>query len=194
VHTYVAGILNCLPTNELAALSQELHAGGHRFLITRELDIAKGYLRERYADALTARYGIIASSKDRWLPAFGIDNSFQATKKLKVGPWYNSEPFDAQSCCQLDTVATEFSSQGLELDCALLAWGSDLRWDHRQWSIEYSRGSRPPLKDPLTVRKNVYRVLMTRGRDGTVVYIPQDKRLDLTYQHLVECGMHILNA
>ena len=169
-----------------------MHEGGHRFLLTRDLEAAKSYLRERYADAKFARYGLIASSKDKWLPSFGVDNTFQTTKQLRVGPWYNAPPTDAQSCCQLETVATEFSSQGLELDCALLAWGSDLLWAGDDWSVEFSGKNRPPLKDPLTVRKNVYRVLLTRGRDGTVVFVPPDPRMDATAEWLAATGMRSL--
>ena len=109
-----------------------------------------------------------------------------------MGPWYNAPPTDTQSCCQLDTVATEFSSQGLELDCALLAWGSDLLWTCDDWSVEFSGKNRPPLKDPLTVRKNVYRVLLTRGRDGTVVFLPPDPRMDATAERLLATGMRTL--
>jgi DUF2075 family protein len=146
----------------------------------------------RPGKASFARYGLVASSKDKWLPSFGVDNTFQTTKQLRVGPWYNASPTDSQSCCQLETVATEFSSQGLELDCALLAWGSDLLWAGDDWSIEFAGKNRPPLRDPLTVRKNVYRVLLTRGRDGTVVFIPPDERLDATCTRLLDCGMRDL--
>lgn len=121
-----------------------------------------------------------------------MDNSFQTTKQLRVGPWYNAEPSDPRSCCQLQTVATEFSSQGLELDFALLAWGSDLLWSGSDWSIEYAGRNRPPLRDPLTVRKNVYRVLLTRGRDGTVVFVPPDSRMDRTFERLLAVGMREL--
>jgi hypothetical protein len=193
VHQFVAGLLDGQAASSLAALANELHEGGHRFLLTRSLDSARDYLRERYADAKFARYGLVASSKDKWLPSFGVDNTFQTTKQLRVGPWYNAAPSDSQSCCQLETVATEFSSQGLELDCALLAWGSDLLWARDDWSIEFSGKNRPPLKDPLTVRKNVYRVLLTRGRDGTVMYVPEDPRMDATYARLTECGIRTLD-
>jgi len=192
VHQFVAGLLDGQAASALAALADELHAGGHRFLLTRSLDSARDYLRERYADAKFARYGLVASSKDKWLPTFGVDNTFQTTKQLRVGPWYNAAPSDSQSCCQLETVATEFSSQGLELDCALLAWGSDLLWAGDDWSIEFSGKNRPPLNDPLTVRKNVYRVLLTRGRDGTVVYVPEDPRIDGTFERLRAAGMREL--
>jgi len=192
LHQFVAGLLEGMPVDQLRMLADELHRGGHRFLLTRDLEAARSYLRERYADARYARYGLVASSKDKWLPQFGVDNTFQTTKQLRVGPWYNADPSDPQSCCRLDTVATEFSSQGLELDCALLAWGSDLLWTGEDWSIEFSGKNRPPLKDPLTLRKNVYRVLLTRGRDGTVVFVPPDARMDGTMERLVSAGMPIL--
>ena len=193
VHDFVAGILDKMDVVDLSKLAYELHAGGHRFLITRDLDKAKAYLRERYEDASEARYGLLASSKDKWLPNYGVDNTFQTTKRLKVGPWYNSSPTSPDSSCMLETVATEFASQGLELDCALLAWGSDLIWENDNWTHTYGGGNRPPLKDPLTVRKNVYRVLLTRGRDGTVIYVPDDRRMDSTYAQLLKAGIHELS-
>ena len=192
VHQFVAGLLDGLSADQLRPLADELNEGGHRFLLTRDLDAAQCYLRERYADARFARYGLVASSKDKWLPQFRVDNTFQTTKKLRVGPWYNAEPTDERSCCRLQTVATEFASQGLELDCALLAWGSDLLWVADRWSIEFAGTNRPPLKDPLTVRKNVYRVLLTRGRDGTVVFVPRDARMDGTVERLTAVGMRML--
>ncbi len=192
VHQFVAGLMDGQSADGLSRLADELHAGGHRFLLTRRLDAAREYLRERYADARFARFGLVASSKDKWLPSFGVDNTFRTTKQLRVGPWYNAPPTDSQSCCQLETVATEFSSQGLELDCALLAWGSDLLWAGDDWSIEFAGKNRPPLKDPLTVRKNVYRVLLTRGRDGTVVFVPPDARMDATAEWLAAAGFRDL--
>ena len=194
VHQFVAGLLDGLAPGTLRRWADELHDGGHRFLVTRDLESARSYLRERYADARFARYGIVASSKDKWLPRHGVDNTFQTTKQLRVGPWYNADPSDSQSCCRLQTVATEFSSQGLELDCALLAWGSDLLWTDGGWSIEFAGTNRPRLKDPLTVRKNVYRVLLTRGRDGTVVFVPPEARMDATYERLLAVGMRELRS
>jgi hypothetical protein len=194
VHQFVGGLLDGLSVDVLRRWADELHEGGHRFLVTRDLDAARAYLHERYADARFARYGLVASSKDKWLPAHGVDNSYWTTNKLRVGPWYNADPSDPLSCCQLQTVATEFSSQGLELDCALLAWGSDLLWSGDAWSIEFAGKNRPPLKDPLTVRKNVYRVLLTRGRDGTVVFVPSDGRMDSTFRRLVDVGMRELGG
>jgi hypothetical protein len=190
----VSGLLDSRPSHDLAKVAAELDANAHRFLITRDLASASSYLRERYMNATEARFGLLASSKDKWLPEFGVDNTFQTTKRLRVGPWYNATPDSPQSCCQLETVATEFSSQGLELDCALVAWGSDLLWIADDWSIAHSRGTRGVLKDPTVLRKNVYRVLLTRGRDGTVIFVPSDVRFDTTYERLRDIGMRELGS
>ncbi|MGB5177286.1 MAG: DNA/RNA helicase domain-containing protein, partial [Gammaproteobacteria bacterium] len=192
VHEFVAGILGGMKSSSMALLGDVLYQEGHRFLVSRDLNVAQSYLKDRYEGATEARYGILASSKDKWLLSHGVDNSYMTTKRLKVGPWYNYPSSSPESCCQLQTVATEFSSQGLELDCALLAWGSDLLWENGDWTVKYGGTNRPPLKDPQTVRKNVYRVLLTRGRDGTVIYIPKDERMNATYERLVSVGMREL--
>src|SRR5690606_22848430 len=101
-------------------------------------------------------------------------------------------PISPRSCRQLREVATEFASQGLELDFALLAWGSDLRRADGAWTDDLSRGYRNRVKDRLTLRKNVYRVLLTRGRDGTVVFVPPAPELDETFAYLQACGVREL--
>ncbi len=193
VHQFVRQLLEGTDPAEAGRIGEELYSAGHRFLLTRNLEHGKSYLRERYQEARSFRFGMLASAKDKWLPRFGVDNSFQTTKRLRVGPWYNAEPSDAQSCCQLDAVATEFSSQGLELDATLLAWGSDLLRSDGAWSIENSRGTRGRVHDPEALRRNVYRVLLTRGRDGTVVFAPPSPELDETADYLLGAGFRSID-
>jgi len=192
VHLYVESLLEDTSTITLSEIADELWSNGHRFLITRTLQAAKNYLIERYEDASEARYGILASSKDKDLEKYGVDNTFQTTKRLKVGPWFNRPKDDELSCCRLETVATEFSSQGLELDFALLGWGTDLLWDQNAWSMKGSRGTRDRVENPMQLRRNVYRVLLTRGRDGTIVFVPPSPKFDSTYMHLVQAGFREL--
>lgn len=44
------------------------------------------------------------------------------------------------------------------------------------------------MRDPYRLRVNAYRVLLTRGRDATMVYVPSMNALDETYEHLVSTG------
>src|SRR5262249_50227682 len=126
LHRFVQGVLSAAPPSQLHGMACSLEANGFHLRITRSLADAKQYLRDRYKDDRDARFGIIASSKDKELVNWGIPNDFQSTKRVRVGPWY-SDAEDApakRSCRLLDTCVTEFAAQGLELDATLLAWGA----------------------------------------------------------------------
>ena len=86
---------------------------------------------------------------------------------------------------------TEFAAQGLELDAALLCWGSDLVREQSGWSIARARGYKKGslVRDPYQLRLNAYRVLLTRGRDGTVIFVPPISQLDETWRYLRACGV-----
>jgi hypothetical protein len=165
---------------------------GMNLYVTRDLELAKTYLRDRYAKSPNARFGIVASSRDRDLPKFGVENDYMSTKQVKLGPWFADGTRSAKSCCRLESVMTEFGCQGLELEMALLAWGTDLVRSQGRWSIDNAKGYRPTgqskPRDPYQLRLNAYRVLLTRGRDGTVVFVPPMPKLDETWTHLRELG------
>jgi len=86
-------------------------------------------------------------------------------------------------------VVTEFGCQGLELDMPLIAWGSDLTWDGIKWQSNIRKNK---ARDPHTLRINSYRVLLTRGRDGLVVFVPEEADLDSTYEVLLSSGFQEL--
>ena len=199
VHEYVAGLVEPTPaaTETQSKLAGQLAAEGHDLRITRDLYVAKAYLRERYADDRDARFGLVASSRDRDLERFGVPNDFQSTKRLRYGPWYGDDEQAAggYSCRHLRDCVTEFGAQGLELDAVLLAWGTDFKRDAAGWSIVRARGYRrggPPVHDPWQLRANAYRVLLTRARDATVVFIPPLLELDGTYAYLEASGFRPL--
>ncbi|MCL5735368.1 MAG: DUF2075 domain-containing protein [Actinobacteria bacterium] len=152
-----------------AAHAEAMEKQGFRLYLTRDLQRATRYVRERYRSEQDKRYGLLGSSKGRLNP-FGIPTDYQSTKRLRVGPWYYDDPSTAKSCCQLDSAATEFQCQGLELDLPIVGWGADLHWNGRSWQSLPQRRSR--AHDPQKLRLNSYRVLLTRGRDGLVLYVP----------------------
>jgi hypothetical protein len=192
LHRFVASLLAMESSIALQSIADRLETSGLHLRITRELADAKRYLRDRYADSPDARFGIVASSRDKSLEAFDIPNGFNATKRVQFGPWYSDPEEDSrgQSCRRLTDCVTEFGAQGLELDAALLAWGSDLRWTGERWSSELARRYKQKgrVHDPHQLRVNAYRVLLTRGRDGTVVFVPPLRELDETYERLVSSG------
>ncbi len=190
LHRFVGQLLEGDPGRECGGLAKRLESQGYHLRISRSLEMARAYLRERYATNPEARFGTIASSKDKHLEQFGVPNGFQATKRIRYGPWYGDGEESRSSCRHLQDVITEFGAQGLELDASLLAWGTDFRRLAGRWSNDLARGYRlgSNVKDPFQLRKNAYRVLLTRGRDATVVYVPRMPELDQTHGFLVDAG------
>ena len=199
VHRFVAELLEGAPSAGLRTLAGQLESSGYHLRITRTLEVARHYLWDRYGDQPEKRFGLLASSRDRMLPReFGIPSDFQSTKNVRKGPWYG-DPKDhpaRRSCCLLQEVMTEFGAQGLELDAALVAWGSDYRrlpepgatWCS-QLAAKYRKGV---VRDPHQLRLNSYRVLLTRGREATVVFVPPSSLLDDTFAHLKASGFREL--
>lgn len=163
---------------------------GFDLYLTRSLQAAKQYVRFRYEDQPEKRFGLLASSKAKNLVRHGVQNEFNFTRNLRVGPWYVDPPDSPRSCCALHDVATEFACQGLELDFPIVAWGDDLVWDGHRWRSKPPRRSQ--ARDPHRLRVNSYRVLLTRGRDGFVVFVPPEMAMDDTAEALLSAGLERL--
>jgi hypothetical protein len=193
LHAFVRNLLVAAPAASLSSQAAALERVGFNFRLTRSLDDAKTYLRERYSDNRDARFGVLASSRDRDLVTFGVMNDFQSTKRLRVGPWYGDaeDDYNSRSGRLMEECATEFGAQGLELDAALVAWGTDLALDGGKWSnARASKYQRPGMvKDPMQLRLNAYRVLLTRGRDACVLFVPPLDCLDETWRYFVDMGL-----
>lgn len=156
--------------------------------VTRDLEEAKRYVRSRYPDEPGKRYGLIASSHATNLDAYGVKRHFLDTRKVKESRWFNAEADDPLSSNALEVPVTEFGCQGLELDMPIVCWGSDYVWNGRSWHATAIR-RKYPLASPERIVRNAYRVLLTRGRDGFVVFLPSDDALDQTEHALLASGI-----
>jgi len=200
---WVDGLLTGGDRARGSELAARLEAAGYHLRMTRDLDTAKHYFRARYAEAPEARYGLIASSRDKILQEWGIPNDYRSTKAMRLGPWYGDDEQSPRSCRRLIECVTEFGAQGLELDGVLLAWGTDLIWeegvggerDSGAWSNARAKrhAHSAHVRDPFQLRINAYRVLLTRGRDGTVIFVPPLSELDATAARLQAFGVKVLD-
>lgn len=164
VAAYIAGDIS-----GASRLSPALKAQAFNMYVTTDLLRAKRYAFERYGGT-DKRFGLLASAKAHNLAELGIYNGFTGTRR-NVAAWYNAPPSDPRSSCQLSRPETEFQCQGLELDLPIICWGDDLRWEQQTWR-SYARTVW--AHDSHQLRLNSYRVLLTRGRDGFIVYLPDN--------------------
>lgn len=152
-------------------------AGRYPIAITRDLPRTKQWVREHARG--TERYGLVASSKAQRLKPDAIDI------RVDVNPvhWFLNDREDTRSSYYLEDAATEFQVQGLELDWACVAWDGDLRFSEAGWRHHYFRGDRwCAIKNEDNQRYlcNAYRVLLTRARQGMVIYVPRGDASDRT--------------
>jgi hypothetical protein len=192
LHQWVEYLL-CGDLSGAARIANGMLTQNYPILVTRDLDEARKYLNEFFKDQPSKRFGILASSKDQILPNYGILNGFQDTKRVKYAKWYNSELGEIGAGSNLVDVITEFGCQGLELDMALVAWGNDFLWNGQEWVM---RKLRPKFHqdDPHQLRKNSYRVLLTRSRDGVVIFVPPDEKFHATEHAILAAGARLLLA
>jgi hypothetical protein len=154
-----------------------------RIFATRSLEHAREWLKEQARGY--RRCGLVASSGARRLRADGLGVSLSANELADVANWYLMPRGDVRSSYALEVTANEYTCQGLELDYVGVCWGGDLIRDDagRAWTQRSFRGSGwQKVRDPDTQNwiMNKYRVLMTRARLGTVIWIPEGRADDPT--------------
>ena len=147
------------------------------FGMTRDFATARDWLSRRQRGS--RRIGLIASSGGRRLRAHGLD----VRVDLEVENWFLNDSSDVRSSHYLETPATEFGIQGLELDWTGLCWDIDLVPTPSDWQVRAFKGTEwQTVRDETrrTYVLNKYRVLLTRAREGTVIWVPRGNPADRT--------------
>ncbi len=175
VSDFVKKVLDC-ELEQARSVLKELDSRYPIFL-TRDLDAAKKWLRSQSSGS--ERYGIVVSSQAERLKPYAID------VKTPVDPvkWFLEGKDDVRSSYYLEDVATEFHIQGLELDWICVAWDGDFRYENKDWkhfSFKGSKWQKIKKEERQIYLKNAYRVLLTRARQGMVIYVPEGTIKDPT--------------
>ncbi len=172
-------------------------------VMTRSLSRAREWLRSETRGL--RRCGLLASSGALRLRAHGLEVSSGFRGGLSLEDWFLAGPDDIRSSNILEVALTEFECQGLELDWIGLCWGDDFNWTERGWDCRRLNGSKwQRVQKPVTQQfiRNKYRVLLTRAREGMVIWVPlgdanditrEPDRLNSTADFLVRCGVTILD-
>jgi hypothetical protein len=163
--------------------------------ITRDLNRAKQWIRDHARG--TERYGLVASSQAYRLKPHAVD------VRTEVNPihYFLADRHDTRSSYYLEDAATEFQIQGLELDWVCVGWCADLRLRDQQWGYNSFRGDiwtkiHKPERQRYLI--NAYRVLLTRARQGMVIFVPpgddddptrRPSYYDETYDYLATVGV-----
>lgn len=168
-------------SNAAALIAQKLNL--YPLKITRDLAVAREWLgKQRRGER---RSGLLASAGALRLRAEGIELSpgFRGNKG-QYENWFLNPDGDCRASNQLEVAASQFECQGLELDWGGLCWGEDFLWQPESgWCYSRLNGAsrgRVPREMKQRFIRNAYRVLLTRAREGMVIFVPQGSMTDAT--------------
>ncbi len=201
----LSAFVGCIIDNQLEQ-ARELHQAikdVYPIVLTRNLDSARVWLKQHARGS--ELYGLVASSGANRLKPEGIN----IKAKITPAEWFLNGEQDVRSCQYLEDVATEFDIQGLELDWVGVCWDANFRYCNDAlhgglWSYNNFSGTtwqKVQKEEKQRYLANSYRVLLTRARQGMVIYVPSgsDKdptRLphfyDKTFEILKSCGLNII--
>ena len=173
--------------------------------ITRDVEAAKNKIRSMAKGS--ERYGALISSKAKRLRRYGL---FALGQDFDQVAWFLDDKNSIDSSFSMEVAASEFKVQGLEIDYALVGWDGDYKYDPntgcficRKFSV--SKGEWMPISGQeadIEIRHliNAYRVILTRARQGMVIFVPtgdiskKDKTVppeayDETYEFLKSIGI-----
>ncbi len=152
------------------------------FSVVRDLDTLRAALRAEARGE--RRAGLVGSSGAKRLRADGLGVEVPHMDAGAVARWFLDRwPEDVRASDALETMATEFACQGLELDAAGLCWGGDLVRLGGAWQVRDFRGTNWQVArdgERQANRLNTYRVLLTRARYQTVIWVPRGDAADRT--------------
>lgn len=166
--------------------------------VSRNLNEAKSWVRKQVRGS--QRCGVLACSSAQRLKPEGI----YVPTDIDVKNWFLAPSDDLRSSNMLEIVASEFKVQGLEIDWGLVCWDADLRRKNKsEWDYFNFRGSKWTKRNKPEQQRylvNSYRVLLTRSRQGMVIFVPHgvEKDVDATrdssyydaiYEYLLSCGI-----
>ena len=185
--------------NKQAAIDLKEKIVEYPMVVTRSLPNAKEWVKTKARGS--ERFGSVAEANAIRLKPDGV------FVKAEIDPavWFLANKNDVRSSYYLEDVATEYDIQGLELDWICLCWDAGLRRTNNDWELFKFTGTsfkRRNLENEKKYLINAYRVLLTRARQGIVVFVPKgdlndQTRLpefyDETYSYLLECGFNSID-
>jgi len=190
VHEIIEG--NSVTAKEILISTKDLYP----IYVTRDLSRAKEWLLSKAVGS--ERIGLVGSSGGKRLKPLGLNVKNEIVAEL----WFLNDSADVRSSQYLEDIATEFDIQGLEIDYTCVAWDINFYFKDGKWNYQNFEGTKWEGMSEIdkSYLRNAYRVLLTRARQGMIIFVPEgddkDKTrprelYDSTYNFFIQCGFKI---
>lgn len=163
---------------------ENLYQQGYQIYITRNLQKILNISSKKYRDIrLIGSSGI---EDKRYGDIFQKTMQSYLKSEDDIYSWYKNN--------DSNMIATEFVVQGLDIDYPIVIFGGDYIIKNNEWIVtEFMKGEKNKIfkkKGVKILARNIYNVLLTRGRKGMILYLDQNmKLLDELYGLFKEIGI-----
>lgn len=189
----VSSLINCILDNDIngaAKIYDEKLKAQYPIVVTQDIESARNWARARARGS--QRCGLLVHSLSGRMDAFGV---YYDKNRIQVADWFINGPDDVRSSYRMEIPASEFETQGLEIEYAVVCWDADLRRENGEWApyrfgiqkkgavpnwIKMNYNGNEDEKSKVVHVINSYRVLLTRARQGMAIYVPKGKAGDAT--------------
>lgn len=166
---------------------EKLKEIGFKIRVTRDFDKLKRIMPS-YKEKYNHKYGLIVSSKVEPQKLKSITNNICKTSFLdnnQAGKWF------IEDCVKLKQAASEFLCQGLEIDMPIVVFGGDYLIENNKWTIAQNvyYKNKDKYNSFENIINSIYRVLLSRGKKGMILYIPNGKEFDETFSFFENIGV-----
>lgn len=166
-------------------LYREINQQGYFIYVVREFKKLPPFVKELKEKRPSEHTGFFVSSKISTNQLLKIsDNQVKGSfiKANEAYKWYMKDAI------KLESAASEFLCQGLESEWPIVCFGGDYFLENGSWKIEetvFNKNDKN-FENFGLIMENIYRILLTRSREGMVVYIPKLAELDELYHFFKE--------
>ncbi|MFW7384845.1 DNA/RNA helicase domain-containing protein [Vagococcus fluvialis] len=168
---------------------KEINKQGYFIDMVRQFDYLPELAKRLKDRRPSAHIGLFVSSKVtenqlKRVTNGTIDNSYILPKEAYN--WYMKDSH------KITSVATEFLCQGLESEWPIVCFGGDYYLKDGSWLIdpEVKRKNEYKFDDFGVIVANIYRILLTRSREGMILYIPETDELEELHSFFKEMGVN----
>lgn len=193
-------LINSILNVDYKAAKEQVHdiiRNGFEIKVTRDFDKIKNHIKDYEKQHNDKFYGMVTSSNastdtfEALIPDF--KKILSQKDNERIGKWY------IEDCNKLEEAAAEFGCQGLELNIPIVLFGRDYIIKDSKWEINQKLWNKAKsdrnfkkvlqYENPKEIFNNIYRVILSRGRKGMLLFIPNTKDLHETYKFFKSIGI-----
>lgn len=161
----------------------EVIKSGYAIYVSRHLQDIESYLMARYKDSPNS-HCYIATSQVEMVSNSPFSNDFQDSRKLNIKEYFQSNGKILNSK-EKNICISPYDIQGLELKMPVICWEEDFLWYNDNWKFPFITSVEGGIWQII----NAYRVMLTRGRDGIIIYLPNEWDFNSTYCMFRDIGI-----